>query len=91
MVFNKFHVLFLCVTMCRGESKPTAEEMDSPPIRDKAVGSDPFRYKMDYPCLGTCLIINNKNFHPSTRKKNHTPTLLHTPLFSVQLFCECHY
>ncbi|XP_068596908.1 caspase-3-like [Brachionichthys hirsutus] len=28
--------------------------------------SDPFRYRMDYPCIGTCVIINNKNFHRST-------------------------
>ncbi|XP_073343312.1 caspase-3-like [Pagrus major] len=43
------------------------EEMDSGPINSsKAADSDPYRYKMDYPSLGTCLIINNKNFHPST-------------------------
>ncbi|KAM8848244.1 caspase-3b isoform 1-T2 [Synchiropus picturatus] len=27
---------------------------------------DPYCYRMDYPSLGTCLIINNKNFHKST-------------------------
>ncbi|XP_035861904.1 caspase-3-like isoform X2 [Sander lucioperca] len=32
----------------------------------KTAGSDPYRYNMDYPCIGTCLIINNKNFHSST-------------------------
>ncbi|XP_056295972.1 caspase-3-like isoform X1 [Pseudoliparis swirei] len=32
----------------------------------KTAGSDPYLYKMDYPCIGTCLIINNKNFHSST-------------------------
>ncbi|XP_069833850.1 caspase-3-like [Dendropsophus ebraccatus] len=26
-----------------------------------------FVYKMDYPEMGLCVIINNKNFHPSTR------------------------
>ncbi|XP_075053200.1 caspase-3 [Mixophyes fleayi] len=26
-----------------------------------------FSYKMDYPEIGLCVIINNKNFHPSTR------------------------
>ncbi|XP_040274658.1 caspase-3-like [Bufo bufo] len=26
-----------------------------------------FTYKMDYPEMGLCVIINNKNFHPSTR------------------------
>ncbi|KAM9377266.1 caspase-3-like [Pholidichthys leucotaenia] len=29
-------------------------------------GFDEYRYKMDYPCIGTCLIINNKNFHRKT-------------------------
>ncbi|KAK5925523.1 hypothetical protein CgunFtcFv8_018039 [Champsocephalus gunnari] len=43
-------------------SSETPEETDSAP-RSR---SDPYRYKMDYPCIGTCLIINNKNFHPST-------------------------
>ncbi|XP_076595841.1 caspase-3-like [Chaetodon auriga] len=42
-----------------------AEEMDSAPVSDSK--ADPYRYKMDYPCLGTCLIINNKNFHRSTQ------------------------
>ncbi|KAK5608113.1 hypothetical protein CRENBAI_004111 [Crenichthys baileyi] len=32
----------------------------------RATSSDPYRYRMDYPCIGTCLIINNKNFHRST-------------------------
>uniref|UniRef100_A0A3Q2DFW7 Caspase-3 n=1 Tax=Cyprinodon variegatus TaxID=28743 RepID=A0A3Q2DFW7_CYPVA len=31
--------------------------------------SDPYRYRMDYPCMGTCLVINNKNFDRSTGKK----------------------
>ncbi|XP_070692673.1 caspase-3-like [Pempheris klunzingeri] len=46
----------------------TDEEMDSAPVSSssKAGGSDPYRYNMDYPSLGTCLIINNKNFHRST-------------------------
>ncbi|XP_063776787.1 caspase-3 isoform X2 [Pseudophryne corroboree] len=26
-----------------------------------------FSYKMDYPEIGLCVIVNNKNFHPSTR------------------------
>ncbi|XP_010773493.1 caspase-3-like, partial [Notothenia coriiceps] len=43
-------------------SSETPEETDSAPRNH----SDPYRYKMDYPCIGTCLIINNKNFHPST-------------------------
>ncbi|XP_015823180.1 caspase-3 [Nothobranchius furzeri] len=33
----------------------------------KAAGSDPsYRYKMAYPSIGTCLIINNEKFHEST-------------------------
>ncbi|XP_054890575.1 caspase-3-like isoform X2 [Poeciliopsis prolifica] len=28
--------------------------------------SDLFCYRMDYPCMGVCLIINNKNFHKNT-------------------------
>ncbi|XP_032384274.1 caspase-3 isoform X1 [Etheostoma spectabile] len=48
-----------------GSSK-TTEEVDSVPHSSKTVHSDPYRYKMDYPCIGTCLIINNKNFHSST-------------------------
>ncbi|XP_051277085.1 caspase-3 [Dicentrarchus labrax] len=50
------------------DSPKTAEEMDSKPVRggSKAESSDPYRYKMDYPSLGICLIINNKNFHQST-------------------------
>ncbi|KAF1384381.1 hypothetical protein PFLUV_G00117740 [Perca fluviatilis] len=55
----------------RSDAKPagsskTAEEVDSAPCISKTAGSDPYRYKMDYPCIGTCLIINNKNFHSST-------------------------
>ncbi|XP_072254099.1 caspase-3-like [Pyxicephalus adspersus] len=26
-----------------------------------------FSYKMDYPEMGLCIIVNNKNFHPNTR------------------------
>lgn len=37
-------------------------EVDSSPSEP----SDLFRYKMDYPSIGTCLVINNKNFHRST-------------------------
>ncbi|KAK2849536.1 hypothetical protein Q5P01_009370 [Channa striata] len=45
----------------------TAEKKESVPKSSvKATDSDPHRYKMDYPRLGTCLIINNKNFHRST-------------------------
>ncbi|XP_029297917.1 caspase-3-like [Cottoperca gobio] len=49
-----------------GSSK-TAEEIDSVRSSSNTEGSDTYRYKMDYPCLGICLIINNKNFHSSTK------------------------
>ncbi|XP_061901298.1 caspase-3-like isoform X2 [Entelurus aequoreus] len=42
-----------------------AEETDSVPT-SKASACDPYRYKMDYPHMGICLIVNNKNFHRST-------------------------
>lgn len=49
-------------------SGKTAEETDAAPVStEPATASDPFRYKMDYPRLGTCLIINNKNFHRDTQ------------------------
>lgn len=49
-------------------SSGSTEEVDSTPSsRDSsAAGSDPHRYRMDYPSMGTCVIINNKNFHSST-------------------------
>lgn len=50
-------------------SGKTAEETDSSSISSssRAADVDPYRYKMDYPCLGTCLVINNKNFDRSTQ------------------------
>ncbi|XP_063314211.1 caspase-3-like [Pelobates fuscus] len=33
-----------------------------------------FKYKMDYPEMGQCVIINNKNFHPSTRMGSRSGT-----------------
>ncbi|XP_054453364.1 caspase-3-like [Anoplopoma fimbria] len=47
-------------------SSRTAEEMDSASSSSKTDGSDPYRYRMDYPCIGSCLIINNKNFDSNT-------------------------
>lgn len=41
-----------------------SEETDSTPVA--AAASDPYRYKMDYPSVGMCLIINNKNFNKCT-------------------------
>uniref|UniRef100_G3Q4K6 Caspase 3, apoptosis-related cysteine peptidase b n=1 Tax=Gasterosteus aculeatus aculeatus TaxID=481459 RepID=G3Q4K6_GASAC len=34
--------------------------------RDVQSGEDKYRYKMDYPCMGTCVIINIKNFDLKT-------------------------
>uniref|UniRef100_A0A3Q3WMC1 Caspase-3 n=1 Tax=Mola mola TaxID=94237 RepID=A0A3Q3WMC1_MOLML len=51
------------VDALKSKKRSTSEEADSIPI---SKGLDPHRYKMDYPCLGTCVIINNKNFHQST-------------------------
>uniref|UniRef100_A0A669C4L0 Caspase-3 n=1 Tax=Oreochromis niloticus TaxID=8128 RepID=A0A669C4L0_ORENI len=45
----------------------TTEEMDWNSSKSEA--SDPYRYKMDYPCIGTCVVINNKNFHQKTASK----------------------
>ncbi|KAM6999929.1 caspase-3-like [Tautogolabrus adspersus] len=57
-------------------SAKTSEEIDSVPVDRgiKAAASDPFRYKMDYPCMGTCLVINNKNFHPRTNMSTRNGT-----------------
>lgn len=42
-----------------------SEEVDAGSGR-KAEPIDPYRYKMNYPSLGTCVIINNKNFDRKT-------------------------
>ncbi|KAM3613399.1 uncharacterized protein V6R79_025384 [Siganus canaliculatus] len=54
-------------------TKGSSEETDSVP-RGKAGGLDPYRYNMDYPCIGTCLIINNKNFDRSTQMNTRNGT-----------------
>ncbi|XP_026186474.1 caspase-3-like [Mastacembelus armatus] len=59
------------VDALKGNSKAPAEktneEVDSVPSNSsKAAAFDSCRYRMDYPYLGTCVIINNKNFHRST-------------------------
>ncbi|KAG7282005.1 hypothetical protein CRUP_020110 [Coryphaenoides rupestris] len=53
------------------------EEPDEPKLkavrRTEAVPVDPYRYRMDYQSIGTCVIINNKNFHKSTvSKEDHS-------------------
>ncbi|CAL8328403.1 unnamed protein product [Gadus morhua 'NCC'] len=39
-----------------------------------AGSADAGRYRMDYPSIGTCVIINNKNFHEGTRQKTREGT-----------------
>nr|XP_046262571.1 caspase-3-like [Scatophagus argus] len=59
----------------RGPTGPTEQkESTSVSSSHKEGVSDPYRYKMDYPCLGICLIINNKNFHPKTQMSSRTGT-----------------
>ncbi|XP_053285001.1 caspase-3 [Pleuronectes platessa] len=52
-------------------SNKTSEEVDSTPSSKgiTAAGSDPYRYKMDYPSIGTCVIINNMNFEIMPHRK----------------------
>ncbi|XP_029441007.1 caspase-3 isoform X2 [Rhinatrema bivittatum] len=40
---------------------------DSLNIKTKPIEQHEFQYRMDYPEMGLCYIINNKNFHPSTQ------------------------
>lgn len=61
----------VCVCSIRGNAEAagsckTTEEKDWNSSKPEA--SDVYRYKMDYPCIGTCVIINNKNFHSKTGK-----------------------
>ncbi|XP_030594929.1 caspase-3-like [Archocentrus centrarchus] len=57
-------------TASAGKEKTTKETKSS----SKPAASDPYRYKMDYPCIGICLIINNKNFHRSTGLRTRSGT-----------------
>ncbi|XP_049897851.1 caspase-3-like [Epinephelus moara] len=67
----------------------TPEEVDSAPS-GKTAGSDPFRYKMDYPCLGKCLIINNKNFDRDTGMNARNGTDVDAAA-AVQIFSKLGY
>ncbi|XP_029918268.1 caspase-3-like [Myripristis murdjan] len=57
----------------QGNSKIPAE-VDAQSSSKAVTNDDPDRYKMDYPCIGHCLIINNKNFHPGTGMKYRSGT-----------------
>lgn len=48
-------------------SKRTADDMDASSSSSSKAEIDLYCYKMDYSCIGTCVIINNKNFHRSTQ------------------------
>ncbi|XP_061835555.1 caspase-3-like [Nerophis lumbriciformis] len=66
-----------------------AEETDSVPT-SKASACDPYRYKMDYPHMGICLIINNKNFHRSTNMSTRNGTDVDAKL-AFKTFAEFGY
>ncbi|XP_077588544.1 caspase-3-like [Stigmatopora nigra] len=65
------------------------EETDSLPI-SKQTASNPFQYKMDYPSVGTCVIINNKNFKKSTKMTTRNGTDVDAGL-AVKTFSELGY
>uniref|UniRef100_A0A8C6WQY4 Caspase family p20 domain-containing protein n=1 Tax=Neogobius melanostomus TaxID=47308 RepID=A0A8C6WQY4_9GOBI len=44
------------------------DSVSAPDESSKAqTDEDPFRYRTDFPSVGVCLLINNKNFYSSTR------------------------
>ncbi|XP_077434343.1 caspase-3-like isoform X2 [Vanacampus margaritifer] len=63
--------------------------MDSVPI-SKASANNPYGYKMDYPNVGICLIINNKNFDSSTRMSTRNGTDVDAA-FAMKTFSELGY
>ncbi|XP_053285000.1 caspase-3 [Pleuronectes platessa] len=73
-------------------SNKTSEEVDSTPSSkgSTAAGSDPYRYKMDYPSIGTCVIINNKNFDKSTNMSHRNGTDVDAA-FAMKIFSELGY
>ncbi|XP_049589953.1 caspase-3-like [Syngnathus scovelli] len=66
-----------------------AAETDSVPI-SKASAHNPYHYKMDYPNMGICLIINNKNFDKSTRMSTRNGTDVDAA-FAMKTFKELGY
>ncbi|XP_061691922.1 caspase-3b isoform X3 [Syngnathoides biaculeatus] len=66
-----------------------AEEIDSVPI-SKGSGCDLYHYKMDYPHMGMCLIINNKNFDSSTKMSTRNGTDVDAA-FAMKTFSELGY
>lgn len=51
----------------KGKSLPASKSMDSGILPD-------YSYRMDYPEMGECVIINNKNFQPHTRMSPRSGT-----------------
>ncbi|XP_064566618.1 caspase-3 [Zonotrichia leucophrys gambelii] len=51
----------------KGKSLPASKSMDSGILPD-------YSYRMDYPEMGECVIINNKNFQPHTRMSSRSGT-----------------
>ncbi|KAM9833389.1 caspase-3-like [Syngnathus typhle] len=66
-----------------------AEETDSVPI-SKVSAHNPYQYKMDYPNMGICLIINNKNFDKSTGMGTRNGTDVDAA-FAMKTFKELGY
>lgn len=60
--------LFLCLfSRLRSESPLSASGQTDVDARGS---SHSFRYSLDFPCMGYCIIINNKNFDRSTGNFN---------------------
>ena len=60
--------LCVCVSFCydRVPSKPVSPKQGTSEVDSRPHVDMTYRYKMDYPSLGQCIIINNKNFDRST-------------------------
>lgn len=56
---------------CFGDKsvKPENKTQEGRSANSHATPSEPYSYQMDYPSMGICLIINNKNFEKSTGMK----------------------
>ncbi|XP_012708892.2 caspase-3 [Fundulus heteroclitus] len=57
------------------KSKKAAAGGDGDKVEENSDSKTPtYRYRMDYPCMGTCLIVNNKNFDRRTGMKSRSGT-----------------
>ncbi|XP_077466182.1 caspase-3-like [Stigmatopora argus] len=73
----------------RRKNPSHGDKTDSLPIHIERA-SNPFHYKMDYPSVGTCVIINNKNFKKSTQMKTRDGTDVDANL-AIKTFSELGY